>query len=286
MKYQNKTFIEFKESSPLAAQALGKLVQTLEKENIPQTEDGKLWQEQLTESLYQNGFCSSHQIAEISEKTFLLKYADKLPLEKEALRRLHKNARRISRKAWHLYVSLKTTEGAKGYLNILGGKKGGQAYEFFKEIPSYQDIFGCLEEDCGEEMSVFSPAAYFADLMRIVDKYITEPGMVSGKIPEGCTFPQRRPDLMHLKLNEENSMQEVSYVGLAEKRMAAFLLDKDICEDAQMQELYKNMSGLFYPLELPLQIPKEKIRGYLKEKKTSLEELYEIFGVGREKVLW
>ena len=121
--------------------------------------------------------------------------------------------------------------------------------------------------------------------MRIVDKYITEPGMVSGKIPEGCTFPQRRPDLMHLKLNEENSMQEVSYVGLAEKRMAAFLLDKDICEDAQMQELYKNMSGLFYPLELPLQIPKEKIRGYLKEKKTSLEELYEIFGVGREKVL-
>src|SRR3546814_2140858 len=48
--------------------------------------------------------------------------------------------------------------------------------DYVKSIPSYEELFGGLDyiavDHCA---SIFGPAAYFLDIMRITDRYISDP---------------------------------------------------------------------------------------------------------------
>ena len=65
-------------------------------------------------------------------------------------------------------------------------------------------MFGDLDYiDCEHCGSIFSAAAYFVDLMRIVDQYITEPNQTSISEARGLTLNQRRPDLAEIELDSK-----------------------------------------------------------------------------------
>src|SRR5690606_28864480 len=91
-------------------------------------------------------------------------------------------------------------------------KTTGNTFE--ADLPSWNELFGpqyfCECEEC---RSVWGPAAYFTDLMRLIDQYITQPS--SGTIPEGLRLQERRPDLWDMALNCDNTNHEISYLKLA-----------------------------------------------------------------------
>jgi len=71
----------------------------------------------------------------------------------------------------------------------------------FGGLPNYQDLFGdldfCTYPDC---RSIFSPAAYFVDLMRLQDNYVS-----GGNVP----LQTRRPDLWERELSCDKTNTEI-----------------------------------------------------------------------------
>lgn len=71
--------------------------------------------------------------------------------------------------------------------------------------PNLRNLFGVLEQcACDPCLSVLSPAAYYADLLRFID--------ASGNA--GNTLRARRPDLYDLELSCENAQIELPYIDL------------------------------------------------------------------------
>ncbi|NES70428.1 MAG: hypothetical protein F6K24_37040, partial [Okeania sp. SIO2D1] len=77
--------------------------------------------------------------------------------------------------------------------------------EGLKSIPSYQDLFGSLDYlQCDPCQSIFGPAAYFVDLMRMVEEYITQ-------TDEIYKLKTRRPDLEKIELTCNNTNDTVPF---------------------------------------------------------------------------
>lgn len=79
------------------------------------------------------------------------------------------------------------------------------------EIPNLETLFGPLDFcDCGECQSVYSPAAYLADVFRFLDSHETEK---RDKTVLAHLF-ERRPDLGDLKLDCDNTKTPLPYIDL------------------------------------------------------------------------
>lgn len=87
----------------------------------------------------------------------------------EELRRFHRCVSSAAHKAKHLFFSLYNLSSRD-----MPQKAGilAELPDFFGDVTSYSDIFGCIA-GAEDGLDVFSPAAYFADLMRIIETYIT-----------------------------------------------------------------------------------------------------------------
>src|SRR3546814_2230059 len=90
--------------------------------------------------------------------------------------------------------------------------------DYVKSIPSYEELFGGLDyiavDHCA---SIFGPAAYFLDIMRITDRYISDPN--SQNIPDGYALRARRPDLFSLKLTCANTETPIPSVDRKSTRL-------------------------------------------------------------------
>jgi peptidoglycan hydrolase-like protein with peptidoglycan-binding domain len=79
------------------------------------------------------------------------------------------------------------------------------------EIPNLETLFGPMDFcDCGECQSVYSPAAYVADVFRFLDSHETEK---RDKTVLAHLF-ERRPDLGDLKLDCDNTKTPLPYIDL------------------------------------------------------------------------
>jgi hypothetical protein len=159
------------------------------------------------------------------------------------------------------------------------------------QIPDWETLFGSLSFcDCSDCRSVYSPAAYFVDLMHFLSK--------SGENSQGQTpldvLLIRRPDLPYLKLNCENTNTELPYVDLVneilETYVAAGHLDKSARNtgDSSADELaanpqyinnsaYDQLKKAIYPLTLPFNQPLEVVRTYLEHLGSSRYEVMQVF---------
>jgi hypothetical protein len=98
-----------------------------------------------------------------------------------------------------------------------------------KNIDSIEDLFGSQNYcECESCKSVLSPAAYFVDLMRFIEKrvLVQKAGELNVKILEE-THPihlkVRRPDLWKLQLTCENTNKRIPYVEIVNEVIAAFI---------------------------------------------------------------
>ncbi|MCB0854186.1 MAG: hypothetical protein KDD63_18300, partial [Bacteroidetes bacterium] len=97
-------------------------------------------------------------------------------------------------------------------------------------LPSFEELFGALDFKKGDDArSVYSPAAYLADLIQLMDdEFLSEENPVY----------QRREDLKSLLLNSENTFSLTPYLDIV----------NEILETRVSGETYEVLKGAKYPL--------------------------------------
>jgi peptidoglycan hydrolase-like protein with peptidoglycan-binding domain len=83
--------------------------------------------------------------------------------------------------------------------------------ELAGDVPNLEALFGSMDFcACAHCQTVYSPAAYLADVLRFLDEH---PSQTANKMVRQVLF-DRRPDLGNLKLNCENTETPLPYVDL------------------------------------------------------------------------
>ena len=143
-----------------------------------------------------------------------------------------------------------------------------QRVSFENNIPSYHKLFPSPSTSTSpKNPSVLSPEAYFTDLMRIIDEYITEPS--KSNIPEGLSLIERRADLWDIKLDQDDTYTQIPYITIVNQ-----VLEKKLQADVGNENIPQYCSTASYPFSLPKNIPLGRIRSNLENFHTSLDKIY------------
>jgi DNA-binding transcriptional MerR regulator len=128
-------------------------------------------------------------------------------------------------------------------------------------LPTYQDLFGQLDFKQGEDArSVYSPAAYLADLLQLVDDYF-----------EDADLSTRRPDLKQLVLSRENTYGVLPYLDIVNG-----ILESIVRGNVQ-GDAYEKLKQAKYPFHLPFDLHHERLFRYLHYLKVNPVTLYKAF---------
>lgn len=220
--------------------------------------------------LIEAGYDSANKIAAVPQRKFVRLFAPHIRSEEKAIK-IHQTAVHISEMTTQLYGNIKDVV-ASPYYNAANFKTGSNDInDYFKRIPNYQELFGSLDYLEGDDCySIFSPAAYFVDIMRITDEYISDPNLNPVRtIPSRYTLEERRPDLFEMELNSENTNAVIPYLELVNG-----ILKKNIEHNENIKDTYKALSVGTYPFQLPFNLPLAKIRGYLNRLEVPLYEIF------------
>src|SRR5262249_36985919 len=94
-----------------------------------------------------------------------------------------------------------------------------------QRIDGFSDLFGPQDFcGCDECHSIFSPAAYFCDLMHFVEKNVSRAVFITpGLTTHAIYLKTRRPDLWTLQLSCENTKALIPYLTIVNEVLEAFL---------------------------------------------------------------
>lgn len=212
---------------------------------------------QVADSLYENGINSAGKIANVPFKKFFKEYGDKLGITKDTAQNIYARATDIHNKSMHLWASVQGSVAPSLYASSTLNNVSDEVKTTFQNLPSYQDMFGSLDycycEDC---KSIFSPAAYLVDLLRIVDEYITEPN--KNTIPKEFLFSSRRADIGNMALTCGNTNDLLPYLEIVNERLVAYVQNDSGVKTAD--EVLKSLAVTYkYPFDLPFNIPLNQI---------------------------
>lgn len=235
----------------------------------------------VIQSLLDNGLNSSHHIASMTEDGFVAKYASRLNISEELARKIYKNAEAVKAKTMLLWANVKDVVASPHYSTMKVNNISKNITEFFEALPSYQELFGSLDYfEVDESKSIFGAAAYFVDLMRIVEEYIEE----KNSILSDHTLSARRPDLKKILLTPENTYKTVPYLKIvnevlvnAVKNYPQVIDLTDEAKEKDEEELFKSFVTSKYPFNLPFNLPLEQIRTYLAQLNVKLADVLEVF---------
>ncbi|MFX0206043.1 MAG: Tc toxin subunit A, partial [Candidatus Hodarchaeota archaeon] len=218
-------------------------------------------------ALIREGFNCANKIASITEARFVKDYSKLLRKDEGFAKRIYRIAKERVNRAALLWANAKDTAGSRIYNPNPGpglhNNLGAEVVDYIKYIPGYQEIFGEMRFcECPHCRSIYSPAAYFVDLMRFIEKNIPE-----------HTLDDRRPDLKKIELTCENTNTFIPYIELLNEVMedgiGATEQDRDIP--------YKTLLSAKYPFNLPFNLNIERIRIFFEHFKTTLSGIYKIF---------
>jgi hypothetical protein len=167
--------------------------------------------------------------------------------------------------------------------------------ETVQKIPNWETLFGSLSYcDCSPCHSIYSPAAYFVDLLQFLKHPNSDPPKSQGLNPQQVLF-QRRPDLQYIKLNCENTKTPLPYIDLVNEILESYVaignLGASTAHDTgevTPEELsanpqyvndtaYDKLRQALYPFSLPFNRPLEVARVFLTHLGTSPEQLMTTF---------
>lgn len=156
-----------------------------------------------------------------------------------------------------------------------------------QSLPSYQKLFGSLDFiQCDPCQSIFSPAAYFVDLMRICDRYLTKPDKENNGFE---SLSDRRPDLEKIELTCDNTKNTFPYTQIVNEVLRE-KLQQVLCKEENSNEgekeklkgyiktkdVFQHLATAKYPHNLPFNLHLEQIRTYLGHLNTSLDDIYQV----------
>lgn len=185
------------------------------------------------------GFDSAQGIAALPEHRFVRENAEVFGGDAEAARDTHRRAAAVRAQVQHVVANVHSVAASPHFRAMTASPAGDQELaEYFAGVPSYADLFGGLDYcQCAHDSSIFGPAAYLLDLMRITEDYITDPNThrQSGNIPAGYTLRERRPDLFELKLDARNTNTLVPLLRIVNDVLQRRLLAEQKVNGGQAQ---------------------------------------------------
>ena len=122
-------------------------------------------------------------------------------------------------------------------------------------LPSYQEQFGLTFLDGDAARSVCSPAAYFADLLQLLEDYFQSPDLTV-----------RRTDLTKIPLDAENTVTLVPYLDVVNGLLAGNIDDP-----------FETLRNASYPFNLPFNLEDERAKLLMNESGLDRVALYKLF---------
>jgi hypothetical protein len=227
-----------------------------------------------SEALLASGLDSALAILKIPEAEF----AKRVKLDEIAALRIYRKASDAAVLTGHaLSVIEESTTHAPFLPNVLKLSADSPNLEIInvlKDIDGYQDLFGnqnyCRCKHC---RSIFGPAAYFVDLMDLIDNQVSKPVFVEqGKTNHPLYLKNRRSDLWTLVLSCKNTDTRVPYLTIVNEVLERYL-EKVFEEDDIYEALTEARLSFYQPFNLPF----EELCLYLTHFGVSLTGLYEMF---------
>ncbi|WP_219469075.1 hemopexin repeat-containing protein, partial [Nonomuraea rhizosphaerae] len=124
-------------------------------------------------------------------------------------------------------------------------------------LPSYEQLFEELDFYEGDEArSVYSPAAYLVDLLRLLEGVYQDPDLL-----------RRRPDLAKIPLDAENTFTESPYLDIV----------NEVLEQVIGATPYETLREADHPFTMPFSLDEERFRLYLRHFKVGPDEFYRLF---------
>lgn len=143
-----------------------------------------------------------------------------------------------------------------------------------KDLPGYADLFGNTSYcDCEHCRSIFSPAAYFTDLMYFIDKNITKYAF-AGKKKHPLRLNMRRPDLWHLPLTCANTDTLIPHLTLVIE-----ILESYLGRTLSIKDVPQTLASDRSAIGLPYHVPLATMREYLRDWNLGLADVYQLLNV-------
>lgn len=229
-------------------------------------------------ALYEKGLHSACQIASLPCRRFIAEYSDcfkdgshsDAKTAQSAARKVYKKALARRSRTLQSYMSIRQ-QTQPYYRTSMMDTSSELTAESYGNLPNYESLFGtenyCTCEDC---RSIYSPAAYFVDLMRTEANYIE----VQPEAADIYGLETRRPDLWNIVLDCANTNDELSkliIVNQVLEQQYQSLLAIDVGPGDKVAE---NLIVQNYPFNMPFDFPLSQINQYLLQNKTPLTQIW------------
>lgn len=166
-------------------------------------------------SLRKDALHSAVSMVKVGERRFVEKYSAPLGGSTQALE-AYRKAKQTHAAALNFYLQNVLTSNSPGPFVIPNGNMKS-AVTKLTSTPDLPTLFGTLDLcDCAQCQSVYSPAAYYVDIL----KFLADGPINNGLNPLEVLLT-RRPDLEHIELTCENTSTQLPYVDLAREILEA-----------------------------------------------------------------
>jgi Tc toxin complex TcA C-terminal TcB-binding domain/Neuraminidase-like domain len=244
------------------------------------------------------GFESAHQIAGLTAEDFRQRLDGKV-LDKFALE-YHAKASAVSETTAMIGLQMRDFLGTANF-KAAGGSLPTSNFE----LPDLKTLFGSMDTcECEHCKSVYSPAAYFVDLLHILL------GQQNGKARKELF--RRRPDLKYTKLTCQHTDTFIPYIDLVNEILETYVVQDNVgngLADAHAKEATNDTSSftaeelaanpqhpndesrkdavdaykainenVVYPLNLPFDMNLELARQFLQKQNSSRFDILNTFG--------
>ncbi|MFX0029857.1 MAG: neuraminidase-like domain-containing protein, partial [Candidatus Hermodarchaeota archaeon] len=259
------------------------------------------------ESLAGEGLHSASSIARIPESTFIKKFETVLNGEENA-KKIHSKATQSTVNSMALLTKFAPLFNSINPRVLPSKEKLYRSYGKYPRpdtdggisiMPNLETLFeGYLDLcDCGHCSSVYSPSAYFVDLMQFLAGSL--PNDI-GMTPLEILF-NRRPDLQYIELSCENTNKTIPYIDLVNEILEQYISEvilqlerepSSIKSKGSSEELiaepenlntavYDALSKLdnVYPFNMPFNLWVEEARIYLEHLESSRYEILETYNI-------
>lgn len=215
---------------------------------------------QTSQKLFDKGFHSVFNITELAQSQFVKMHAENcIPngscSPKQFAAQIYQKALSRKNQLVQTYIGIQQHNSAHykaGRFDNLSAATAGN----FNGVPSYENLFDGLDFcSCPECRTIFSPAAYFVDLMSKQEKYI-----------DRSQLKVRRPDLEKIELSCKNTHTLIPTVSIVNEVLAQSIDKKG--------EGYKELSKANYPFNLPYNLPFTEINTSLDKEGLNLAEVW------------
>jgi len=247
------------------------------------------------------GFESAYEIGAFSKEDFLHYFGDRFASGIEA-ELVYDKAQQVNAVTYNVFTAAKQMDRAPAVYAVAGTpekreEEKARLKDSLKPYPTMETLFGELDYcECEHCRSVLSPAAYFVDILRFIDKEGKEKAwqafLNDWKARHGEEYTtkyknpydaliERRPDLPHLQLTCENTNTALPYIDIVNEILEFYVVDGELKETSvydtattDTQELlaepqnmqvqaYEILKNASYPLTLPFNLWVETVRRFL-----------------------